>query len=179
MSTKLRSIPWLTTESIKMLEDFLVGGDKKVLEFGMGASTVWLSKRCKMLVSFEHDSSWFCEVSSHITDNDNCQLNLCESPLIYDVSDHLVNPYFHRVDSFPDEMFDVVLIDGRDRVECFKHAEPKLKKGGLLMLDNSEREYYSEIFQLYSDKEKYDFVQRTPDAEGFNYDNWTTTCWIK
>ena len=46
----MRASPWLTEKSIEFLNDFLISNDKIVLEFGMGASTIWLSQRCKFLM---------------------------------------------------------------------------------------------------------------------------------
>ena len=41
-------------------------------------------------------------------------------------------------------LFDIVLIDGRDRVRCAKNAISKLKSGGILIWDDSDRGYYEE-----------------------------------
>ena len=65
---------------------------------------------------------------------------------------------------------DVISIDGRSRVECARLAISLLKpSGGILILDNSERRAYAEVFRLmprhwirYSFKTKVD----------------TTTVWI-
>jgi tRNA A58 N-methylase Trm61 len=40
--------------------------------------------------------------------------------------------------------FDVVVVDGRDRVNCVKNCLPALKPSGVVILDNSERPEYSE-----------------------------------
>lgn len=65
---------------------------------------------------------------------------------------------------------DLISIDGRSRVECARVAISLLKpSGGILILDNSERRAYAEVFRLiprhwirYSFKTKVD----------------TTTIWI-
>jgi hypothetical protein len=51
--------------------------------------------------------------------------------------------YVRRIDSYPDESFDVILIDGRSRPSCIKHAICKLKVGGAIILDNADRERYN------------------------------------
>ena len=44
------------------------------------------------------------------------------------------------ITAFPDESFDLVAFGGRDeRVGCVESAAPKLKHGGLLVLDDSDR----------------------------------------
>ena len=50
--------------------------------------------------------------------------------------------YASSIDRYPDGSFDAILIDGRSRPSCFKHAKSKLKSGGFLILDNSETDYY-------------------------------------
>ena len=44
---------------------------------------------------------------------------------------------------------DVIAVDGRDRVNCVKHAMPKLKPGGVLVLDDSHRPRYREAFERH------------------------------
>lgn len=46
---------------------------------------------------------------------------------------------------FPNEYFDLILIDGRVRMNCLKNATPKLKVGGVLIFDNSDRYELSEL----------------------------------
>ena len=50
------------------------------------------------------------------------------------------------ITAFPDESFDLVLVDGQDeRVGCVESAAPKLKRGGLLVLDDSDRPEYRRV----------------------------------
>ena len=50
--------------------------------------------------------------------------------------------YVTIIDSYTNLYFDCILIDGRSRPACIKHSLSKLKIGGLLVLDNSDRAYY-------------------------------------
>jgi len=52
------------------------------------------------------------------------------------------------VNTYPDNYFDFIIVDGRARVECSFNAIKKLKRGGLFVLDNSERKRYMPIFNL-------------------------------
>jgi hypothetical protein len=56
--------------------------------------------------------------------------------------------YYSKVNEYPDEYFDFVLIDGRARVNCGKNAIDKLKSGGIFILDNSERQRYRPLHEL-------------------------------
>ena len=51
-------LPWITYDSIKILDDLISKNDIGV-EFGSGNSTVWLGKRMHSLTSVEHDKKWY------------------------------------------------------------------------------------------------------------------------
>jgi len=115
-------------------------------------------------VSIEHDKEWFGLVGRTIEQkkitgwsgqlivpeliNNSSQIKLDASdPLHYYTTDENYLNYTFRnyasyIDNFPESYFDVVLIDGRSRPACLYHSLNKVKKGGLLILDNAEREYY-------------------------------------
>ena len=50
--------------------------------------------------------------------------------------------YVKAIDTFPEEYFDLVVVDGRVRNCCVKRAIPHVKKGGYLIVDNTDRSYY-------------------------------------
>jgi predicted O-methyltransferase YrrM len=50
--------------------------------------------------------------------------------------------YVEAIDAYPDASFDLVVVDGRARPSCLRQAIPKLRPRGLLVLDNSDRDYY-------------------------------------
>jgi len=56
--------------------------------------------------------------------------------------------YVKTIDKYPDESFDVIVVDGRARPSCIQHSLSKLKSGGYLVVDNSEREYYMAPFKF-------------------------------
>lgn len=170
LSSALRPVPWLTEGAILFLEQyFQENQEAKVLEFGSGASTVWLSKKTSCLTSVEHDPRWHALVqhACRVQGSTHVCIRLKQ------------RPYYGICDEFPQEYFHLILIDGRDRVECIKHAIPKLKHGGILMLDNSERLYYQKGIELLKDWKLNFHTQITPDSCGFLYSGWTTSWWIK
>jgi hypothetical protein len=81
--------------------------------------------------------------------------------------------YASSIDSFPDSFFDLVAVDGRARPSCIYHARRKVKIGGYLMLDNSERAHYQRAKELLSDWEKHEFYGPGP----YNYCFSETTIW--
>lgn len=163
----LRAEPWLTETANKMLEEIIaIGKNLSVFEFGAGASTIWFSKQTNIthLVSVEHDEKWRMEVA--------LKQQSATSILI-----HMQQPYNTAIDSFG--LFDIILVDGRNRVKCIESAIPHLKPNGILILDNSERDYYAPGIKLLSDFKRIDTLQPQPDKYGFTYPGWQTSFFYK
>lgn len=169
-SASLRPLPWLTEGAITFLTRYFEEHpDAKVLEFGSGASTVWMAKRTKNLVSVDHNPYWNSLVKQRCLALGYSGVQLSLRSL----------PYYGICEEFPEEAFDLILIDGRDRVGCITHAIPRLKQGGVLMLDNAERRAYRAGTSLLKDWASFSDTQKKPDACGFCYRGWTTSWWIK
>ena len=126
--------PWLSTEANKFIDSY-VNSDTHILEFGAGGSTIWFSGRTKNLITIEHDREWFNKINAQV----DTDIRL------------LPRPYENVCDEFPEESFDLILVDGRDRIKCIEKAHSKVKPNGILMLDNSERERYNAVFDILKD----------------------------
>ncbi len=127
--------PWLTPQAISILESWLMPDDKGI-EWGSGRSTIWFAARVGHLVSVEHDPVWYEKVQQQLirggADNvDHRLLSLQEG--------NGRCPYAEIADDYPDQFFDFALVDGRVRHICMERVIPKLRIGGMLILDNSER----------------------------------------
>ena len=48
--------------------------------------------------------------------------------------------------------FDIIIIDGRERVQTAKNSLHSLKRSGIIIWDNSDREKYKEGYQLLFEK---------------------------
>ncbi|MGB3560397.1 MAG: glycosyltransferase family 92 protein [Geitlerinemataceae cyanobacterium] len=142
---KLYKKPLMAENAINFLNSLLEQKPSlKVLEFGSGASTVWLSKFTSNLVSIEHHPDWYDKVQSTLAEDSTCQsVDLRLIPL----------PYYSVCDDFSDEYFDLVIVDGRDRIKCLEAAIRILKPGGVLMLDDAQRERYEKADYLLRDWE--------------------------
>ena len=154
--------PWMTFESIRLIDKKLKPFDI-VFEYGGGGSTLFLLDRGAEVVTVEHDRAWF-EMLTNATEamgvknrwtgileapEANTSLNSCNAsdPDAYrsdssEFSSFSFKRYVRTIDTFAAGHFDLVIIDGRSRPSCLKHAACKIKKGGYLVLDNAEREYY-------------------------------------
>jgi len=148
-------IPWVTYDALRRLES-MVTPTMRVAEFGAGGSTVFFAKRVAQVVSVEHDASWQQLVQQELAGSVNVEYVLAEpelrvpgdapDSLSRNYPDHHFATYAHSIDRFGDASFDIVLVDGRARVASAQHSYAKIKPGGCLVLDNSERPDYAQIF---------------------------------
>lgn len=120
--------PWLTTAAIRILgreiTPALIG-----VEFGSGASTLWLSRRCAHLISVEHDPEWHACVTRRLQEAGatNVDLRLRRTGAEYESAIDDVS------------VIDFALIDGKRRHICMVKCVSRLRPGGLLILDNADR----------------------------------------
>lgn len=160
-------IPWITFSAIDFLKK-ISHSKMHIFEYGSGGSTFFWASRVNHVTSIEHDSSWFEKIKMELTEQriTNVDYVLSEPYSIPDfgkkhfqiASDYIsgdpghngksFEAYAKTIDSFPDENFDVVVVDGRARPSCILHSLKKIKKGGYLVIDNSEREYYLSCFDF-------------------------------
>ena len=144
-------LPWWTFAAIEETDKFLKSRqDAKVFEYGSGASTIWLARRAAIVVSIEHDEGWHAIVSKQLAPYRNARLQLIQpdrEPMAGYISEKTgwQDRSFRRYASAIDEergRFDLIVIDGRARAACLKHAVTRLAPGGMILFDNSNRERY-------------------------------------
>ena len=188
-------LPWITFPAIRFLEKRLTK-EMVIYEFGSGGSTLFFTRRVKQVYSVEHNKEWFRTISDTIKNKgysnwsgrliepdygdeylerspSDPNANVSGSPAFKGYS---FKRYVESIDDFPDKNFDLVLIDGRARPSCFRHAIPKVKAGGCIMWDNTERSYYLENIQhLQSELRRVDFPGPGPYVAFFTQ----TSIWVK
>jgi len=169
-------VPWITFKAKVWLESYLKP-TMTVVEYGSGGSTVFVSKRVKKLISIEHDEGWYGKVSNVLSKERilNCRYILCEprkkvsrdmipygftsyTSTSMEYADMSFESYVKSIEQYPDEYFDLVTIDGRARLSCIFHALSKIRRGGYLMLDDSDRTEYNQAAALLADYKRTDFV---------------------
>jgi predicted O-methyltransferase YrrM len=165
-----RDEPWLTERAVGFLEKFFQEKPNAyVLEFGSGASTLWIAKHTSHFYSIEHSKLYYDLIQKQLHEKGYNRVTYLFSQL----------PYYHLCNEFPDDFFDLIIVDGRNRKGCIVHAIPKLKSGGVLLLDNAERPYYHGVFSLLREWKHVSTEQKGPDKFGFWYKGWKTDWWIK
>jgi hypothetical protein len=125
-------IPWVTYSFIDFIKDRLKP-EHAVFEFGSGNSTLFYAQRTGIVVSVEHDKEWFDKITQ--TKPDNAEMIFCEL--------HRDGDYC-RVPVRLGEAFDIIIVDGRDRVNCCIQAVEALSENGVIVLDDSERPDYKD-----------------------------------
>jgi hypothetical protein len=118
-------LPWWTLAVVERVDELLQPGWAAV-EFGSGMSTQWLAERVATLLSVEHDPTWFAHVGKTLPANVRYELR--PSQTYADLSD------------LTDGSIDFVVVDGLVRSACVESAIPKLRRGGYLYLDNSDKD---------------------------------------
>lgn len=154
--------PWLVHSAVRSIEE-LLRPQWRIFEYGSGGSTLFFARRCAVVISVEHDARWQSRVCAQLArsglDTSIVRLRPPErSPLAASGRsdpDAYVSGrpghaglwyerYVRTIDEQPDGSLDLVLIDGRCRPACVRHAIPKIRPGGWLVLDDSQRFRYAE-----------------------------------
>ncbi len=180
-------IPWFTYGAIDWLKKNLKTGSR-IFEYGTGGSTLFFSLYASELVAVEHNEKWYKQVCDSIIANPNVKLlhktpvlaqtgktNFFPSETFAEYKGYSFENYVMTIDSYPDNYFDVISVDGRCRCACLTVAVKKLKNGGILIIDNSERLAYHDAMARIKNSQRYDFDGFGPGLVTF----WRTTIFIK
>jgi predicted O-methyltransferase YrrM len=143
-------MPWLPFVVIDLLATE-IGRESLIFEFGGGGSTAWFADRAGRVITAEHDEAWYTDLARAMDGFDNVDIVWAE---------HLPD-YPATIDRYHEHLFDVVLVDGRERIACVEHAMRRIKPGGILVLDDSVRPKYaaaSSLLQGWARRDYFGFV---------------------
>jgi len=129
-------IPWMTYPFIRYIESNL-DKDVNVFEYGCGNSTLWWASRSRKVVACEHDRTWCEEIENQAPSN----VSLYCVPLSPE------GEYSKFIVNYKRE-FDIIVIDGRDRVACVKNTLEALTEKGVIIWDNSDRSEYDKGYRF-------------------------------
>lgn len=117
-------IPLFTYPCVEYLQQFDLR-QKRVFEWGSGASTLFWMRRAASVTSIENNGQWFAAMAAMKADNVRLVLEETER-----------FPLRIRDEAQP---FDVIVIDSHGyRFDCATEATGKLAPGGMIILDNSD-----------------------------------------
>jgi hypothetical protein len=134
-STSRLRLPWLPFRLIDELSRFLEPRSR-VFEFGGGGSTLWFLDQGCEVVTVEHVGSWSRRLAALVTSD--------RWELLDRATDGGFDDYVDAISDFPEASFDVVVVDGRERVRCALAALSRVRPGGWLIVDDVDRLRYAE-----------------------------------
>jgi hypothetical protein len=103
-------VPWMNYSVVQFLES-RIPKDAILFEYGSGNSTKYWAKRVSKVVSLEYDETWFSRVNQGKPNN--ASIEFCAQDRDGAYCRHIAKSGAH---------YDVVVVDGRDRVNCVKQA---------------------------------------------------------
>jgi hypothetical protein len=153
-------IPWYSYPAIEFLDQFDFS-QTKIIEYGSGNSTIWWAKRCKEIISIEHDEKYFKVASCK--NLKNLKLRLFTKKNNYINQNELTSS-------------DIIIIDGNFRkdiiVNLIKNCYKIKKNNTLIIIDNSH--WYSEIIKKVQKKLNYTQIDFFGFCPSVNFTNATT-----
>ena len=123
-------LPWMAFPMIALLRERITK-EHSLFEFGSGFSTEFYAGLAKSVVSIEHDHAWIERIQSKLPTNAKVQ----HQPLDSDGE-------YCRAAQESDTPPDVVIIDGRDRVNCLKQTLPCCPATTVFVFDDTHRQKY-------------------------------------
>lgn len=158
--------PFYTPQATRMIEG-LMDRSWNVFEWGSGRSSLWYAERAGKYFCVEHDRGWYNKTAAMMNQNLVAEVEMIYSPQLQEDGQFFweqdwphykslgrppgkpsFRKYMAEIDRFPDGYFDCIVLDGRERLGCAFHAVPKLKQSGILVLDDSLRRRYRDIFAM-------------------------------
>lgn len=149
-------LAWWSYPAMTRVDEFLSERPgARIFEYGAGASTLWLAKRAERIDSVEHDSGWAESVKQMLADTaGNAKLHVV--PPTAATADTTVRSGrvghtdldFANYVSTIDEVggpFDLIVVDGRARVDAFRRALDHLTDDGVVVFDNIKRKRYWDV----------------------------------
>jgi precorrin-6B methylase 2 len=128
-----RSVPWWSYSCTHFLEQ-VVPVDAAVLEFGAGASTAWWLERGNRVMALESSPEWIESVRESCANHvDRLELNVVDFDEPEAIAAQVSGP------------FHVIVIDNEGpRTPLVPIAIELLTDGGLIILDNADRDEYAQ-----------------------------------
>ena len=135
--------PWIVPASIGWLRRRM-RSNWSVLELGSGRSTVWYARRAGRVLSLEDNEYWYPQTKERLEEAGLGNVELRLRP---------VEEFPQEVAALQDDAFDLVVVDFLEaptvtRIDALKPAMKKVRPGGFLLLDDSDRPGYAQAFEL-------------------------------
>jgi ubiquinone/menaquinone biosynthesis C-methylase UbiE len=135
--------PWIVPAAIAWLRR-RIRPDWSILELGAGRSTVWFARRAGRVLSFEDNTFWVTQTRGRLEELGLGNVELRELA---------VEELPGAIAELPEAAFDLVVVDFLEaptvtRIDALKPAMKRVRAGGLLLLDDSDRPGYAPAYEL-------------------------------
>ncbi len=150
---------WWSYPAMQRVDEFLSQRPgARIFEYGAGASTLWLAKRAAQVDSVEHDTGWAEQVRQMLADSPG-NVKLHAVPPTAATEDTVVRSgrvghtdldfadYVSTIDQVGGP-FDLIVVDGRARVDAFRRSLDHLADGGVVVFDNINRKRYWDVISV-------------------------------
>ena len=160
-------IPDMTVPALNWLNSNLDGGEQ-LFEWGAGASTFWFANRVAQVYSAEYFEAFYYYLKEYAESKgyENVDLILAKPDVIpqegyiakySSAAGQSFKRFCLSIENYPSGSFDVVVIDGRARTKCLDLAMRAVKRGGLIIFDDTERVEYRASLNKYISS--FDFIK--------------------
>lgn len=132
--------PWFALGAVAFLSR-VIEPDWRVVECGAGVSTIWFGRLAGSVVSLEHDPQWFREVVFRVREEGLTNVEVRHVPL---------SEFGRYLSGLPDRTIDLAIVDsseepGSERLTFVTALAEKIRVGGYLVLDDSDRPRYRAV----------------------------------
>lgn len=129
-------VPWMNFGFQSFLHERL-HKNLNVFEYGSGYSTVFYARRVGTVMSVEYDETWYETIQDLVPEN----------AMILFMAADADGAYCRSIQS-AGRQYEVVIIDGRDRINCIRQSLECLTANGVIVLDDSNREKYRQGIEI-------------------------------
>jgi hypothetical protein len=134
-----KPLPWVTYPFIQFIDSRLYN-TLEIFEFGSGSSTLYYANKVAIVDSVEHDRVWYEKIQN--TMPQNVTLFYCELDYGGDYCKYATKT---------NNNYDIIIIDGRDRVNCCINCMSALKPTGVVILDDSNSSEYTQALVFFKE----------------------------
>ncbi len=133
-----QNLPWWSFAAIDEADRLFPG--KRIFEWGSGGSTLRYARIGAQVTAIEDDSAWLAAVETALQQAGVAgRVTIKYIPFDFDQPAQFASSAYCQ--SFNDSSWDVVIIDGQDktfreRITCFRQAEPLMQPGSIILVDD-------------------------------------------
>lgn len=138
---QIAQTPWVDTAALAAMNRIVQPGCH-IFEWGAGGSTLWFGLKGAIVRTVEHSQDWHDVVLMELR-----RLNLPVKLLFRTLEPPDYENYANAVLE-TEQTYDLVFVDGRQRVRCFRAAIDRVNLGGCILLHDSERPHYQECLHI-------------------------------